>query len=157
MNNQAKWLITATNGSSAREIAAYTDLPHTTISRWIRISAFPCSAVITIARAYNANVVDALVASGYITPEDRAAAANRAGVSNATDQDLITELLFRDRSRHDLTLRQQQEQQEQEQQAQEAQQERVQFHIDSDLKLQIDSDLKVHIDAKPTPEVKKNG
>jgi hypothetical protein len=157
MTRQSKWLETATNGSSAREIAAATQLPHTTVSRWIRSAAFPCSAVITIARAYNANVVDALVASGYITPEDRRAAADRAGVANATDQDLITELLFRDRSRHELTLRQQQEQQEQEAQAQEAQAERVQVHIDSDLRMQVKADATLQQQEQTQSEVKNNG
>lgn len=84
-----------THGAPQREIAARTTLNQGTISRWLndRHEQPGAAAVVILARAYGANVIEALVASGYITPEEaKLKARSRINLADVPTSRLIREL-----------------------------------------------------------------
>lgn len=65
MNPWMTWLREITGDVSDREIARRIDVSSSTISRWMHTTP-RAEAVVAVARAFNAPVIDALIAAGYI-------------------------------------------------------------------------------------------
>ncbi|MGW4426398.1 helix-turn-helix domain-containing protein [Streptosporangium sp. NPDC004631] len=86
-----------TSGATQRAIAATIDVDKATVWRWKTGTAPSPEAVIRLARAYQRPIVEALVASGAITPEeaDIRHVAVAPNLSELDDEELVDELLQR--------------------------------------------------------------
>lgn len=72
MNDKwVEWLRAVTDGDSSRVIAEKVSRSHSTVLRWMH-SDVPPEVVMTIALAYNADIVSSLVAVGWLRKEDLA-------------------------------------------------------------------------------------
>ena len=90
------WLSERTDNAGARELAAKVGLTHTTISRQLTgRSALDAGLVIKLARAYDLDVLTALVAAGFITPAEAHSPALEIALREASDSDLAREILRR--------------------------------------------------------------
>ena len=67
-----RYVSTVTGNASQKDIAAATGIDQSSISRWQRATNTPrAEAVVTFARAYGRSPVEALVAAGYLSSEER--------------------------------------------------------------------------------------
>lgn len=64
-----EWLKAVTDRETVRDIAKALDVSHTTVSRWIE-SGIPPEKVVEIAIESHVDVISALVAVGWLKPED---------------------------------------------------------------------------------------
>jgi len=98
MNQWQKWLDETINGASDREVAIAVGeiFSNGSLSRWRRENATPSAeALIAIARAYDANPIDALAAAGYLDDGDIQSADLIAAIKSANSQQLIEEIFRR--------------------------------------------------------------
>ena len=95
MNNTAEWLDRITGNLSNRKVAIELGVTNTALSRWVRDEKMTAEWVITIARHYEANVVEALSATGHITKEEAAEAVPGASIRTAASTELSAELHMR--------------------------------------------------------------
>ena len=86
---------TVTNGASGREIANTADFDPSSISRWKRGDPPRWDFVIKFARAYNRNVIEALVMADMITDEEAGLREVKVGVDDLTTEELLDEALRR--------------------------------------------------------------
>lgn len=80
-NPWGEYLRAISDNAAGRSIAATTGIGEATISRWLSGGTDPAPRqVVTVARAYQLNPLDALVVAGYLTEEEaqRPAAVPRA-------------------------------------------------------------------------------
>ncbi|WP_176386621.1 helix-turn-helix transcriptional regulator [Gulosibacter sp. 10] len=90
------WLSARTDGASLRDIAARAGVTQSTLSRQISgASTLDAGLVIKVARAYGLNVLEALVASGFVTEEEAGAPGVASALERATDTELAREILRR--------------------------------------------------------------
>jgi hypothetical protein len=91
VNTWVLWLSVAARGESAASIASKTVYTRASVSTWIRTGRPPVDAVLQIARAYDASVLDGLEAAGWLSAQD---VANVRGevLTSAPSRDLIAEL-----------------------------------------------------------------
>lgn len=68
-NNWTTWVRTVTHGASARQIAKNVGVSPTAVSKWLNTGP-TASAVVGIAVAYHAPIIEGLVASGLINDTD---------------------------------------------------------------------------------------
>lgn len=98
MNQWQKWLDETINGASDREVALAVGeiFSNGSLSRWRREDATPSpEALIAIARAYDANPIDALASAGYLDDADIQSADLIAAIKSANSQQLIEEIFRR--------------------------------------------------------------
>lgn len=69
MSDWEDWVRKATGGATSRQVGQRIGHSHTTALKWMRDGASP-EAVIALAVAYNADVIGALVAAGWLPAED---------------------------------------------------------------------------------------
>ncbi len=94
MNNSETWLRSVTDeaeGTISKRIGVY----QSTLSRQLRNDNLTPENVVAIARAYRRSPLDGLAAIGLVNQEDIARAAAGFGLPDATDEDLVAEVLRR--------------------------------------------------------------
>jgi transcriptional regulator with XRE-family HTH domain len=96
MTHWDSWLERATNGASARAIAAALGVSNSTVSNWARNEVIPAEGAVAIARAYDASPVAALIAAGYLTDDDLAGFEVITALRLATRLQLVEELFRRE-------------------------------------------------------------
>lgn len=69
MSEWTEWVARVTGGETSRQVGERIGRSHTTALRWMRDGASP-EAVIGLALAYEADVVEALVVSGWLAAKD---------------------------------------------------------------------------------------
>lgn len=84
-----------TAGDSQRQIAQKTGITQSRFSRNLSNGTIDAEMVITVARAYGQPVILALHESGFLTQEDMDEAAADAALTNASEEDLLREVLAR--------------------------------------------------------------
>lgn len=85
-----------TNGASFRQMGARSGINHSTIRRQLIGEGEPTATlVVGLARAYKGNVLDALVAAGFITEEEAGSPNLAAALRDATDLELAQEIVNR--------------------------------------------------------------
>ncbi|GAB4583721.1 hypothetical protein [Nocardia sp. IFM 10818] len=94
----AKWKNSVSGSASDRAIAQRMGTNNTKVARHLNESDPPVAeTVIEFARAYAANPVLGLIAAGLVTLQEVEEAASDAGVCQATSQQLLEELLKREK------------------------------------------------------------
>lgn len=94
MNNHKDWFDTTTEGATKAEVSAKTDIANSTIAHQYRAGQLSATTVIAIARAYGVNVIQALVDTKYIDPDD-AILPDAPDVRLLEDRVLVAELARR--------------------------------------------------------------
>lgn len=87
------WIEHVTAGDSLRAIAARVDSTHTTIQR--RLRNREADAIIELARAYDTNPLQGLIAAGAITRHDLIEASGLFSVDDMSDVELAQLLVDR--------------------------------------------------------------
>lgn len=97
MNETIKgFLSDASNGASFREMGRVSGINHSTIRRQLTGEGdLTAPVVVALARAYDANVIAALVAAGFITGDEAAGYMAGARLEDASDKQLAQEILRR--------------------------------------------------------------
>jgi hypothetical protein len=96
MSTWENWLARTTNGASGRAIAAAIGSPNSTVARWTTTGLVPAEGAVMVARAYNADPIEALIVAGYLTPDDDRRRDAVVGVRNASTLELLEELIRRE-------------------------------------------------------------
>lgn len=65
-----EWLKTVSKGDSMNRIAERSGIPYATINRRFKTQEIPAEEIITIARAYGQNPIEALIQCGRIKEEE---------------------------------------------------------------------------------------
>lgn len=95
MNEELRaYLQRVTGGDSWRAIAARSGLDPSTLSRQLA-GEVKAPTIVAICRAYEAPVVPAFLAAGFILPGDIEAMGTHAALMSATDRELVGEILRR--------------------------------------------------------------
>ena len=90
------WLANQTNRATIKEIASQAGLDNSTLGRQLSgKSTLDAASVVKIARALNLNVLESLVAAGYITAAEANTPSPTAALADASDVDLAREILRR--------------------------------------------------------------
>lgn len=90
------WLKEHTNNATTRELAYKIGTSHTTLGRQFSgASTLDVQNVIKLARAYDLNVLEALVVAGFITEREAGSPDAAIALTAATDVELARELLRR--------------------------------------------------------------
>lgn len=84
-----------TAGDSQRQIEQKTGIGQSRFSRNMKNGTIDAEMVITVARAYGKPVILALHEAGFLTQEDMDEAAADAALTNASEEDLLREVLAR--------------------------------------------------------------
>ncbi len=82
-------------GATVNAVAERAGVVQTTLNRQVKAGALSHETVVALARAYRADVLDGLVASGLITHEDIKAHAVQTALGAASDVDLASEIMKR--------------------------------------------------------------
>lgn len=90
--NAHAWIVSVCGNDSNREIARKARLSDATLSRQISKDALTFDVVIAIARGYDTSVISALVANGYVTPEEASIDSIESALQTATDAQLVEEV-----------------------------------------------------------------
>lgn len=83
---------TTTWGLSVNAVAETAGLVQSTLSRRLAGEGLSAEQVIAIARAYRADVIDALVELGFMTEEDLVRPAAAATLADASDEEIVAEV-----------------------------------------------------------------
>lgn len=89
------YLTRITHGASRRAIADAAGLEPSTLTRQLQRGRVPIETTVAIARAFRADLMEAFVEAGYITPSEATGLASRNALSAATDLQLAEEILRR--------------------------------------------------------------
>ncbi|KKI20583.1 hypothetical protein XM48_07665 [Leucobacter sp. Ag1] len=96
MRTAIKDFLERSTGASVREMARAADLNHTRVGRQLNgDSELSASVVVAIARAFGIDVLDALVAGGFITADEASRSGARGALHAATDFELAREIMNR--------------------------------------------------------------
>ena len=93
MSNLQNWVTKVTNDASWRAIAERMETTHVTIQRRLRNDT--ASAVIDLAREYNANPIAGLLAGDCITGDDIQDYVRAVGLDEYSDLELAQEIVDR--------------------------------------------------------------
>ena len=93
------WLQSITSEPS-RAIAARTGLAHSTITRAANTNTPPPGVVVAVARAYDYDVLRALVLTGFLTPDETTGHGMDTALQHAPTAMLLHELLRREHNKH---------------------------------------------------------
>lgn len=95
METFGSWLQTFRGIDSDRQIALNAGIPVATLARQLREKTVTVETAVKIARAYQVSVVPALLALGILTEFDLKSFSTSNGIMDASDEDLIAEVLRR--------------------------------------------------------------
>lgn len=95
MTAHETWFARTTENASGRAAADLAGLPPATLNRQLGRGHLAAETVIAIARAYGAHPVGALVATGYLTPEEGGTLPTAEAAQLMSDQALIREVAYR--------------------------------------------------------------
>lgn len=91
-----EFLAAASHDASFREMGRITGINHSTIRRQLTGEGeLTAPVVVEIARAYEADVIEALIAAGFISFNDANKYAVGASLKSASDKELAQEILRR--------------------------------------------------------------
>lgn len=90
-----EWLARATAGETQTQIAERLGVSRATVARWARRSVLDPNTVLAIARAYNADPIQGLLASGWLEPGDLENGGMRYLISVTPTSTLVRELYRR--------------------------------------------------------------
>lgn len=99
------WLEAASGGRSQRSIATKAGVQQSKISRQLKAGRLDPEMVIDLARACEVSPVDALVETGYLRESDGQIIGLAKALENATNQQLLDEVLRRSGPTAKLLLR----------------------------------------------------
>ncbi|MBM7504220.1 helix-turn-helix domain-containing protein [Agromyces aurantiacus] len=92
----AEYVRAVAGRDSGREVALKTGSSESAISRWKSGYSVPDPRqVVTIARAYNRNPVEALIAAGYLTADEASIPMTQPSLRDFSDLELAREMLRR--------------------------------------------------------------
>lgn len=94
MTNHKTWFDATVHGATKLEVATKTGIANSTLAHQYRLNQLSATTVIAVAKAYGYNVVEALVDTGFLTPED-AQLPESPSPASLSDQELIRELARR--------------------------------------------------------------
>lgn len=94
MTNHKTWFDATVHGATKLEVATKTGIANSTLAHQYRLNQLSATTVIAVAKAYGYNVVEALVDTDFLTPED-AQLPESPSLASLSDQDLIRELARR--------------------------------------------------------------
>lgn len=77
---------------SVNAVAETSGLVQSTLSRRLAGEGLSAEQVIAIARAYRADVIDALIELGFVTEEDLVRPAAAATLADASDEEIVAEV-----------------------------------------------------------------
>ncbi|MDQ0735292.1 hypothetical protein QFZ50_001755 [Arthrobacter agilis] len=89
-----EYLQRVTDGDSWRAIAARSGLGHSTLTRQMA-GEVKALTIVAICRAYDAPVVPAFLAAGFLQQGDIESMDTQASLAGATDKELVGEILRR--------------------------------------------------------------
>ena len=89
------WWQRVSGGDTERATALKSGVTTSTLNRQLSKGSLSAEVVIAIARGYGESPVEALAATGYLTPEEVTGTSNSAAAQLLTDQQLIRELARR--------------------------------------------------------------
>lgn len=95
MQEVMEWYAALVGSDAVNAVAERAKLVQSTLNRQIRAGVLSVESVAAIARAYDADVLDALVIQGIITPEDIRRHGIRATLSMTSDLDIAAEVMRR--------------------------------------------------------------
>lgn len=95
MSRIEQWIRRTVGNASDREIARLAEIGQSTLSRQRRDGTVTVETAVKIARAYQVSVIPALLALEVLTEFDLKAFATSNGIMDASDEDLIAEVLRR--------------------------------------------------------------
>ncbi|WP_051905334.1 hypothetical protein [Bifidobacterium actinocoloniiforme] len=94
--NKDEWLAKAMGDDSVNEMATKAGISSATAWRqYNNALGFSAENVILIARAYHKNPISALVAFGYLRPDEPASAGTEQALRDASDDELMDEMARR--------------------------------------------------------------
>ena len=94
-HNAAAWLSEIVGSDSTNEIARRSGLTVSTVHRQRASGSFSPETMAAIARAYGANVLDALIAHGVLSATDVESGFALDALRDATDEQLVNEIARR--------------------------------------------------------------
>lgn len=94
MSDWEAWVTKVTGGATARQVAERIGKSHTTALRWMHNGTSP-EQVIAFAIAYNADIIQALVAAGWISESDLENLNLASALRSLTEVELAGELYRR--------------------------------------------------------------
>jgi hypothetical protein len=65
-----EWIAETTDNASARRIASRLNRSNDSVSRWLKRGDMPADVIIQLARVYDGNLLEGVLAGGVIVPED---------------------------------------------------------------------------------------
>lgn len=95
MEKIEQWIRQTVGNASDREIARLVKMGQSTLSRQRRDGTVTVETAVKIARAYQVSVVPALLALDVLTEFDLKAFSTSNGVLDASDEDLVAEIMRR--------------------------------------------------------------
>ena len=93
------WYTRTVKDASVNAVATRSGVVQSTLARQIKAGSLTAETVVAVARAYGADVLDALVACGLITKDEVRKHGIRATLRDAVDVELAAEIMRRARGR----------------------------------------------------------
>lgn len=93
------WFASLVGDSSINDVSRRSGVPLASLSRYVRDETFTPESVVKIARAFGSSIPDALIAHGIVTADELATTTVRTTLADATDLDLLEELVRRTEAR----------------------------------------------------------
>jgi len=94
-NTSEDWFADIANGDSVNQAASRIGIWQTTLARQLREDKLTPESAVALARAYKVSPLDGLVAIGLITRDEVREMAAAGSLGQATDGDLVAEVLRR--------------------------------------------------------------
>ncbi len=94
MSKLEKWFLGTVGDDSINAVSSRSGIPAATLWRQAPGNIAP-ENVAKIARAYDASVIDGLIAQGLLHPQDVDRTLSRDALASASDEDLIQEMADR--------------------------------------------------------------
>lgn len=87
-----EWYAATVGDASVNAVATKAGLVQTTLSRQLKTGSLSAEVIASVAHAYGADVLDALVLGGIITAEDIRAHGVRRALEDALDIEIVREV-----------------------------------------------------------------
>lgn len=90
-----KWYERTVGDASVNAVASKADLVQSTLARQLKAESLTAEVVIAVARAYEADVIGALVECGFVTTDEVRLHGARVTLASLTDLEVGAELVRR--------------------------------------------------------------
>lgn len=90
--NIAKWYERVAGSHSVNAVAGIAGINQSTLNRQLRSGRLEPELVVAIARAFNEDILDALIIQGFLTREDVEKHDSRTTLEQATDKEIVAEI-----------------------------------------------------------------